>query len=286
MYTPFPVGHRDYLRSDFDGGRPSFWATFPATKGLLVGLVAIHLLLALIGAASRPLGEGIRAVLELHPEDVLRRFFVWQIVTAGLIHGHGVWHLLFNCIVIWFFGRMVEDRLGARRFLLFCLAATIASSLAYLLESVVLSKVVPMLGASGAAMGITVLAALWYPRQTVLVFFVLPVQLWVLAVGLVVMDVVLLLDTPGGGIAHAAHLGGALYGWLHHKFGGVERLFAWADRQAERRRRSRQQRRDVEDAELRREVDRILDKVNREGMSALSGEEKRFLKSASARLRR
>jgi hypothetical protein len=110
--------------------------------------------------------------------------------------------------------------------------------------------------------------------------------MWILAVVLILIDVLSMLQSPGG-VAHTAHLGGALYGWVFYRWGGgIERVFGAIDEMAEKKRRKKEQKRAERDAELRKEVDRILDKVNREGMTGLTEEERRFLKEASAKLRR
>lgn len=277
---------RPYMRSDFgDGGRSPFWATYPATKALIIGLIAIHLFRALLARASPDAWRAVYEIFLLHPERALKSFYIWQLATCALFHAPGLMHLLFNALMIFFFGRMVEQRLGMKSYLYFCLAAAVTSSLAFLLESAILDQVNPMLGASGVAMGLIVLVALWYPRTTVLVFFVLPMPLWIVAVLAVVMNLLMLLELQGG-IAHSAHLGGALYGFLYYRYGGrFGRIFQSIDNMAEKQRHRKAQHTKAREAELRREVDRILDKVNREGMASLSKEERRFLKDASEKLR-
>jgi membrane associated rhomboid family serine protease len=283
------MGEREYLRADYDGRGPrsAFWPTYPATKAIIIGLVAIHVLMAILLATSVSTFQTVREYLLLQPEYVLKRFFLWQLVTYALFHAQDtIWHLAFNGLMIFFFGRIVEQRLGLRRYLYFCLAATVCSSLAFLLESAVRGQIHPMLGASGCAMGLTILAACWYPRTTVLMFFIIPMPLWVVAAILVVIDFVTMLSMPGG-IAHSAHLGGALFGFLYFKYGGrFEGVLRSIDAMADRQRAKKEQQAREREADLRREVDRILDKVNREGMAALSKEERRFLKEASEKLRR
>lgn len=281
------MSERDYMRREWDEGiRPSFWATYPGTKGAIIGLIAIHFLNVVLKRASIDTWREMMNLFELHPEFVLQRFWIWQLVTGGVLHAD-LWHLGFNCLVIFFFGRVVEQRLGLRRFLLFGLAATVAAALGYLFWSVLIDSVSAMLGASGAAMGMVVLAALWYPRLTVLLFFVFPMQLWVLAVIAVLIDVFGALQSGPGGVAHSAHLGGALYGWLYFRYGArIENVFGAIDRYAAKKKRKKEQQRIEREQEMRAELDRILDKVNREGMAALSPQERRFLKDASDRLRR
>ncbi len=282
------MSDRDYLRADWQGGPRwgGFWATIPATKAILVGLVAIHLLMQVVRALSVRTWVWLWDALSLAPELVLQKFFVWQLVTAALLHDpSGLMHILFNGLTIYFFGRMVEARIGARRYLLFCLGAAVSASVGYLLFAVLGSNVAPMVGASGAAMGLLAVGALWYPQTIVLVFFVIPAPLWVVALLLVAVDLMGILSVDSN-IAHAAHLGGALYGLLYHRYGHrVRGLFDAVDRIADERKLQAARRRAAEDAELRLELDRILDKVGREGMPSLTEAERRFLKEASERLR-
>ena len=283
------MADRDYMRADFGSGggfRHPFWQTYPGTKGIVIGLVGIHVVMALIGATSPRTYDAIHHFLLLQPELALKKLYIWQLVTCGLFHERGIWHLLMNCLMIYIFGRMVERRLGLRRLLLFALATQVTASLAFLLESAVLDQTYPMLGASGYALGVTVLAALWFPHTPVLPSFVLSVPLWVVATIIVISDYLYMLQMPGG-VAHSAHLGGAAYAFIYWKYGGgVERVFDAIDNMADRQRIKRERKAAKKEAELRREVDRILDKVNRDGMAALSDEERRFLKEASEKLRR
>lgn len=279
------MSERDYLRGDAGGSfRGAFWVNSPATKVLLLGICGIHFLLAVLRVASPEGYAALNRLLRLSPRDVLEGWKLWQIVTATFLH-HDLFHLLFNALNLYFFGRMVEERLGTRKFLLFCLGAAVSASFGYLLWSLAQRSVIPMVGASGAVMGLLIAAALWYPQLTV-VFFVFPMPLWVLAAILVGMD---LLMAFGGSpdIAHTAHLAGALFGWIWVRHAGLfDPLTRVFRRATESRRRRQDLRRAAEEQHLRGRVDAILDKVNREGMSALTEEERRFLKEASGRLRR
>jgi len=283
------MSDRDYMRADWQGGPRwgSFFATIPGTKAILVGLVSIHLLMQIVRAASLGTWRWLWDALSLSPEMVLQKFHVWQLVTAALLHDpDGLTHILFNGLTIYFFGRMVEMRIGTRRYLLFALGAAVSASIGYLLFAVLGSHVTPMVGASGAAMGMLAVVAIWYPQTIVLVFFVIPAPLWIVALLLIAVDLMGVLSVDSN-IAHAAHLGGALYGLVYHRYGGRMRgLLDAVDRMAEERKRAGERKRAAEEAELRIELDRILDKVGREGMPSLTDEERRFLKEASERLRR
>jgi len=280
------MSERDYMRASWGGPRPGFFTTDRGTKTLLIVLAGIHLAMTMLHATAPAVYDSVAKLLWLHPDDVLSRFEVWQLFTYALFHSPGFWHLLMNALMIWFLGRMVEQRLGPRRFHLFCLGAAVTASLAYLLLEVgVFRRNFPMLGASGVAMGLTVLAALWYPRVTILFMFVFPMPLWLLGVILVFLDFIQLMGMSGG-VANAAHLGGALYGLAYWKWGGrFGQAFGAIDRYVDRQRAKKEMRTRAREAEMRLEIDRILDKVNREGMGALSDSERKFLKEASGKLR-
>lgn len=279
------MSDRDYWREGA-GGSTGFWASYPATKAILIGLAGIHLAMAMVASADLGLHSAIQRFLALSPTDVLGRFRVWQLATYALLHAPGIGHLFWNCVGIYFFGRLVEQRIGTTRYLLFALGTVVAGGLGFLLLSAIQGTRMPMIGASGLDFGVLILAALWYPSMTVLVMLFLPAPLWALATVLGFIGVYSLFREADG-IAHAAHVAGGLYGLLYWRYGDriggiASAIERW--RAQHRWRKQQAQRRAAE--ELRGEVDRILDKVNREGMAALTDEERRVLKEASERLRR
>jgi len=278
------MSDRDYWRDTT--GRPSgFWATYPATKAVVIGLVGVHVVLTLLAGADRQAYYSVQDALALSREGTLRDLRVWQLVTCALVHV-GVWHLVWNAFGILIFGRIVEQRLGMAKFLRFLLGAQLTASLGFLFLSSIQDTVMPMVGASGIDFGLLVLCAFWYPNLQILLFFVLAVPLWIAAALFVFIEVMMLFE-QGGGIAHSAHLGGALYGLIYYRFvGEFDQVFHALDGWKAKRKRQRLEDTRRADAELRGEVDRILDKVNREGMTALTQKEKRVLKEASERLRR
>jgi len=195
-------------------------------------------------------------------------------------------HLLWNCLGILIFGRLVEQRLGMARYLRFLLGAQLTASLGFLLLSSIQSTVVPMIGASGVDFGLLVLCAFWYPNLQIYVFFILRAPLWIAAALFVFIEAMMLFER-GGGIAHSAHLAGAIYGFVYYRWvGEFDQLFAflgdWQRKRNQKRLELERRRREA----LRGQVDAILDKVNREGMAALTDDERRILKEASERLRR
>jgi membrane associated rhomboid family serine protease len=268
--------------------RPQF--AFPritkVVRRLLVANVAIFLAFFVLWLASSD-GGGLyatmRDILGLAPErwKLWSPWFpIWQLLTYGFLHSVvDFGHVLFNMLALYFFGTMLEERLGSRRFLLTYLAAQVAGGVLFLLPAAFGHLSGPVVGASGAVLGVTVAVATLYPRQIVF-FIVFPIPLMWLAVALVGLDffgALVSFKQGSDGVAHLAHLGGAIYGFLAVKLGLIQKdpieLF-------ERKRAVAEVERAADD-EAR--MDKLLEKIHREGMGSLSRSEKDFLKRMSSR---
>ena len=206
---------------------------------------------------------------------------VWQLVTYGFLHSIGdPLHLLLNLLTLYFFGTMLEGIIGTRRFLLAYFSAQLVGAFFFLVHGILTDGTVAAIGASGAVYGIMIAMATLRPKQMVLVFFI-PVTLGVLALVLLAITVLSaalqLKGGSGGGVAHLVHLGGIVYGFLAVKTGI---LFADPVTALQRSRQMRAFERHKDDEQ---KVDELLDKINREGMSALSKREREFLKRISSR---
>jgi membrane associated rhomboid family serine protease len=140
----------------------------------------------------------------------------WTIVTYMFLHA-GFGHILFNMLSLFFFGPQVEQRLGANRFLILYFAGGFTGALA----SALIMPHVGLVGASAATFAVFYAFARFWPRAQVLVWGVFPVEARVM---IVIMTVISLLGGAGimrGNIAHFAHLGGFLGGWLAMRGFGV-----------------------------------------------------------------
>ena len=135
----------------------------------------------------------------------------WTLVTSIFLHA-GFLHLFVNGLVLFSFGPILEMRIGRKRFLWIFLGSGIIAGAAQLL---VLPPDIIILGASGAILGalgtLTVLA----PRLPVLLFFFIPMPLWVVSLGFGVLSAILAFFTIGGSIAHMAHLVGLIVGFIY-----------------------------------------------------------------------
>lgn len=213
---------------------------------------------------------------------------IWRFVSYQFLHG-GFMHILFNMIALYFFGPMMEQWWGSKRFLAFYLLCGIAGALPMFL--LVLLGVFPasvgLVGASGAIYGVLIGAATLYPNQTVqLLIPPIPLKLRTMAyvfVGLSLFSV--LAGSNDGG--NAAHLAGAALGFLLVKRPSV---LNWADRFSPQAiqdgyTKGRYERKIKQEQASRQEVDRILSKVSERGLQSLSRREKKILQQDTDRLR-
>lgn len=255
-------------RFSLDFGAPSS----PGVRRLLQATVACFALQVLSGGALDPF-------LGLVAGAAVGRWMLWQFVTYIFLHA-GLLHLFFNMYALWALGRDVEAELGTRRFVVFYLLCGIAGGLcAY----VFYQPPAIVMGASGAIFGVMTAFAMLYPDRviTLLVFFVLPVQMTAKTMALVLAGIELLfvVQNPHGGmVAHFAHLGGALCGYLYMRWSGLCRGGpsggGWRPGVFHAR---------VSGEGQGPDVDEILDKISRHGVGSLTEEEKELLRRASRR---
>jgi membrane associated rhomboid family serine protease len=248
----------------------------PWTLRLIVANIAMYF----VGELS----PVIRNQMVLIPAEILK--YPWTPITYMFLHGSGT-HILFNMISLFFFGPRVESRLGGRHFLLLYFISGISGALLSLL-----SPNVPIVGASGAIFGVMFAFARYWPRDPIYIWGILPIEARWLILIMTVMNLLPALSAIGSrdGIAHFAHLGGFLGGYLYLRWLEVRspaRGFrARATAQPPKPRISNQsadlQRwskipRDRMHEVNRAEVDRILDKISAKGIASLTPGEREVL---------
>ena len=227
-------------------------------------------------------------LLELDPWIFVSNWRIWQVVTYGFVHSpDDVGHILFNMLFLWFLGRDVEAIYGKSRFLAFYLSTIVISGLVGTYTEAFLNGGVgrPLIGASGGVAGVVALSIFHYPRRTILLWFIIPVPIWVLGVGYLAMDFIGTFDATSN-VAHSAHLAGAACGWLYFKTQwDLGRLLPSAAtwKRLKPRPNVRIHNPDAEDTDLSAEVDRLLEKISREGEDSLTRKERRTLERASLR---
>lgn len=221
-----------------------------------------------------------------------------RLVTYQFTHDLlSISHILFNMLVLYFFGTMSEQSLGYRGlFKLYFLAGIVGGAAQLLLGRVLgADPGIAIYGASGSCYGIMLYAACTAPHSLV-IFIIFPIKLWVLAallvgVGVYQLYVGMIVGT-GDGTAHGAHLGGAAWGFLTQRRGWYKDYTPYAYREgltagwSGKLQRWRESRRGRSMARQQAVLDELLEKVHREGISGLSAAERRFLDRASKKLKR
>lgn len=164
-----------------------------------------------------------------------RYFHFWQPLTHMFMHG-GIWHIFFNMFSLWMFGSVIEQYIGSRKFLILFIVAGLGGAalhmgvewiqaqtymagiaegsskamLAY--ESL---KLTPTVGASGAIYGLLITYAMLFPDATLMLLFPpIPMKAKWMVVIFAVVELLTGVSSIASGIAHFAHLGGMLFGWM------------------------------------------------------------------------
>jgi membrane associated rhomboid family serine protease len=146
---------------------------------------------------------------------------VWRLITHAVCHDrYSIWHIVFNMLLLYWFGCTLEAMYGSREFLLFYLVAAVAGAAAFVGLDLYTGSRIPAIGASGAVMGVMMCYTVLFPRQIIYVCWVIPIEMrWLMALYVIwdVHPVLLALsgDQVFGGIAHAAHLGGVAFGFFY-----------------------------------------------------------------------
>ena len=180
----------------------------PVTQALLVANVVVFLA-EMSGMAS--LGE-----FALWPPGGFEsRFEPWQLVTYSFLHAN-LAHIFFNMFALYMFGAEVERLFGARFYAAYYFAAVVSAALCHLVVTALLGgPAVPMLGASGGVYGLLLAFGMYFPhRRVVLLFPPIPMRARTFVIAFAALELVLGVTQTAAGVAHFAHLGGMLGGFL------------------------------------------------------------------------
>jgi membrane associated rhomboid family serine protease len=218
----------------------------------------------------------------------LRQGYVWELVSYLFIHGMpgvagaspwiGVIHLFINMMMLYFVGREVEAICGPRHMLGMYFLGGIAGGIAQVL---VFPAGGPIAGASAGVCAVLLAFTTILPEfeVTLLVFFVVPVRLRAKYVGWLVAgsSVAMAAFQWEPSVAHMAHLGGCMVGWMYARQLGFGNPWWFQRRMMERRQREQRLDRMSPDQYMTEEIDPILDKIAKDGIRSLSRAERRIL---------
>ena len=266
---------RDYTRADFRHApqmRMGFPRLTPVVKRLLIINVVVYFMQIFTG-------DRLTLWFSIYPVSLFEVLQLWRLVTYQFLHG-GLWHILFNMLILYFLGSTLERHWGSKRFLVFYLGCGMVGGLVYplLLGLKIISPhpihgVLPLVGASGAILGVLAACAILFPN-IVMIFFFFPLPIRVVAIILTLIAIYGIVTGENAG-GEAAHLAGMAAGTIYvfspawrTKFKLKIQSDAWEKKMAEQR-------------NLQAEVDRILQKVHDSGIHNLTPREKKLLKQAT-----
>jgi membrane associated rhomboid family serine protease len=188
----------------------------PATFALIVATTLAYLVQVGAGLqfvltfALWPLG----ASPDLGPEVAVGSFQPWQLVTYSLLHGNFT-HLFLNMFALYMFGSEIERLLGRRRYVTYWFAAVLAAGITQLVVSASTGTYYPTVGASGGVFGLLLAYGIHFPRRTIVLLIPpIPMPAWLFVIVYAVIELFLGVTGTQAGVAHFAHLGGMLGGWL------------------------------------------------------------------------
>ena len=309
--------NRDYYRDEYNA-RSTWRPTSTSGRSMVTTLILINIGIFVLDMFSGPyvpaeLTSGIQGdspveqqlvdeaksqsqinnlmrFLALEPDVYKRPWNFWQLLTHGFAHSSinsesSIFHIASNMIVLFFLGRPLEQRMGSSEFLKFYLIAIVVSGIGFVVLNIG-GPNIPAVGASGAVSAVLALFIFLYPKQTLLLFGVIPMPAWVLGVFVILTDVMRAFD-PGSMIAWQSHLTGfafgALYFYMQWNFSWIrlDRITDWF----KSRPKLKVHRAAAADDQLQRQADEILEKINQQGEESLSARERRILKKYSEKIR-
>jgi membrane associated rhomboid family serine protease len=286
----------------------------PVIKNLLIINVVVFFIQMLannLTIGGKPLWYVLNMWFALNPFGDGYNFQIWQLITYQFMHGSFT-HILFNMFALWMFGMEIENYWGSQKFLIYYLLCGIAAGLFQLFLNPLLgAQPAVTIGASGAIYGVLIAFGLMFPDRYIFLYFLVPVKAKYLIGFLIVLEF-MLVDSAQSDVAHLAHLGGAIAGFLfilfdksidvplkrmlnissgygtrtkfHNPFSGLADKF-------------KQRQQNIEDAKYydinhkkededisQAEIDAILDKISQSGYQNLSEREKRILFEASKKM--
>ncbi|MEM9157955.1 MAG: rhomboid family intramembrane serine protease [Verrucomicrobiota bacterium] len=286
---------RPYMRNPYSGDQQ--------TKNVLLWLIGINVGIFAIQLLA---GGAVERAFALY-NDSLTQGMVWTPFTYSFLHGTGgFFHILGNMLGLFFLGRALLPVLGTVRFLQVYVTAAISGGLLWYLVNIA-APMSSVVGASAAVLGLLTIFACLYPDREiqVLLFFILPVKvkpkiLAFISLGIAILGMLAfeIAGDPSNSVAHSAHLGGMIGGYLFYRFiyaktGAstsfptfkVPKLFG-SKKSKPASAGYKYKVNLTKPQDIHAEVDRILDKINSKGFGALTAEEKKILDDARDVLKR
>lgn len=269
---------RDYSQDKYrDTSGPQIRFALPALTPVVKWLLIINVAVFVPFYMITTLRNFLLISFSVFPASLGKSLQLWRLVSYQFLHDPvGFGHIFVNMLILYFFGPMLERLWGSRRFLVFYLVCGAMGGLLYTVLVLVrlLAPPLPLIGASGAILGMIAAAAIMFPKARVYVMGIFPIQLWVLAVILALISIMTLSrhDNAGGEVAHLAGMAaGAAY----------VLSMPWRQRLKARSRTGRWESKIARQRALELQLDSILEKIHRHGAASLTQREKKILQEAT-----
>jgi len=269
------IHDRDYHQPEYESHSTPLMQLPPLTpvvKYLLIANIGIYLLCIII----KPIGNFLYGWLEVDSSTAASSLQLWRLVGYQFLHDpRSVMHLLMNMLGLYFLGPTLERFWHSKKFLIFYLSCGIAGGIYYILLSNlgIINKGV-LIGASGAILGMLAACAILFPHFVV-ILFVFPVPIRIASIILIFIYIINIFTGGQNAGGDAAHLAGMAAGAAYVYFTPMLKRKYQASIQKSWEEKFRAYN------ELQREVDRILEKVNRQGIGSLTKKEKQTLSEAT-----
>lgn len=210
----------------------------------------------------------------LVPKLVWSQLKIWQPFTYMFFHGD-IWHVLINMFVLWMFGSELERVWGKKNFLRFYFVTGVGSGLGTMIFG--LQSMTPVVGASGAVYGVLLAYGVIFPNRTVYLYGIIPIKSFWFVIGIGAIAFISSFNNVSN-ISHLTHLFGMIIGYLYLKRPiQVRTIWFSIFKKVLEYRIQNQEKKKSHSLETEKDLDFILDKINREGFKSLTKDEENRL---------
>ena len=248
-------------------------------KNIIIANLIVFILLELSGMKLN-----IFRSFGLIPSQIIFEFKIWQLFTYMFLHD-GFFHILLNMLFLWMFGREIEMIWGRDEFYKYYFVTGVGAGLLNSIFS--FNSSIPVVGASGAVFGILLAFALIYPNREVLLYGIVPIKVKFMVLGLAAIAFFSTIMIQQSRISHLTHLSGMISGIIYLRWNFIKSIINNLLNQHKRttstkvyHMKSKKPKMD-EDILIKKNVDKVLDKLNTEGWENLSDAEQQILYQAS-----
>ncbi len=272
---------RDYTQEQNDAQsryapqmRLGFPSVTPVVKWLLIVNISVFLIDFIFSSQEGTGMTFLKKYFALYPISWFYIAQIWQLITYQFLH-RNFYHILFNMLGLFFLGPSLEHQWGSKKFLTFYLSCGVAGGLFYIILVMAgFLSAGPMVGASGAILGVLTACAILFPHFVVFIV-IFPVPIRVAAVILMGIAFFTVLSKGANAGGEACHFAGIAVGAIYVLSD------SWRSALKLRFKASKWEKYIESERRLRLEVDRILKKVHDNGIQSLTATEKRILKKAT-----